>query len=160
ETHGILDQVAKFLLENEHVELVDVVGHTHPEGDAEANERLSKHRAESVVKYLVAHKISSKRLVAKGAGGEQPIVGADAKVNNRVEFEVTRERERPPLLDRFLAQHYIRLHTVPLGQWMSMEFARLAKLWNDEPVGKLIDAIKESGPRLGAGNAQIVDQVV
>ncbi|MDX2093222.1 MAG: hypothetical protein SFX73_35595, partial [Kofleriaceae bacterium] len=45
-------------------------------------------------------------------------------------------------------------------QWMSMDFARLAKLWNEAPVAELIEAIKEAGPRLGPGNAQIVDQVV
>ena len=63
-------------------------------------------------------------------------------------------------LDRFLAQHYIRLHTVPLGQWMSMDFANLAKLWNEAPVEKLIAELKEKGPRLGPQNAQIVEQVV
>jgi hypothetical protein len=63
-------------------------------------------------------------------------------------------------LDRFVAQHYIRLHTVPLGQWMAMDFARLAKLWNEEPVAKLIEAIKEAGPRLGPQNMPIVEQVV
>jgi hypothetical protein len=41
-----------------------------------------------------------------------------------------------------------------------MDFARLAKLWNDEPVAKLIEAIKEAGPRLGPSNAHVVDQVV
>src|SRR4051812_40919082 len=65
----MLDQIAKFLLENDHVELVEVVGHTGVAGDAEANRRLSLHRAEAVVKYLVGHKISSKRVVAKGLGG-------------------------------------------------------------------------------------------
>ena len=38
---------------------------------------------------------------------------------------------------------------VPLGQWMSMDFANLAKLWNEEPVAKLVVAVKEAGPRLG-----------
>src|SRR6185295_3666422 len=76
------------------------------------------------------------------------------------EFTVMEEKEKPPLLDRFVAQHYIRLHTVPLGQWMSMDFARLAKLWNEEPVSKMIEAIKERGPQLGPQNGQIIDQVV
>jgi hypothetical protein len=49
---------------------------------------------------------------------------------------------------------------VPLGQWMSMDFARLAKLWNDDPTAKLVEALKEAGPRLGPQNAQVVDQVV
>jgi hypothetical protein len=43
---------------------------------------------------------------------------------------------------------------------MSMDFARLAKLWNEEPVTKLIEELKEKGPRLGPQNAQIVEQVI
>jgi hypothetical protein len=52
------------------------------------------------------------------------------------------------------------MHTVPLGQWMSMDFANLAKLWNEAPVEKLIAELREKGPRLGPQNAQIVEQVI
>lgn len=158
EVHPMLDAIVKGLLENDHIEVVEVLGYTDAEGDAEVNQRLSQQRADEVVKYLVTRQISSKRLVAKGLGVDDE--AENPQQANRVEFDVIQERERPPLLDRWLAQHYIRLHTVPLGQWMSMDFARLAKLWNEEPVAKLIEAIKEAGPRLGPQNAQIVDQVV
>ena len=70
------------------------------------------------------------------------------------------EKDNGKSLDRFVAQHYIRLHTVPLGQWMSMDFANLAKLWNEAPVEKLVAELKEKGPRLGPQNTQIVDQVI
>ena len=40
-----------------------------------------------------------------------------------------------------------------------MDFANLAKLWNAEPVAKLIVELKEKGPRLGPQNTQIVEQV-
>ncbi|MBA3396387.1 MAG: OmpA family protein [Deltaproteobacteria bacterium] len=154
--HPMIDAVARQLIENPHVELVHVDGFAGTT-DAEAGRRLAQQRAEAVVKHLVTRQISSKRLVAKGLAPDAAVESAAA---NHVTFVVAQEGERAPLLDRFLAQHYIRLHTVPLGQWMSMDFARLAKLWNDEPVAKLIEALKESGPRLGPGNAGIVDQVV
>jgi hypothetical protein len=51
------------------------------------------------------------------------------------------------------------MHTVPLGQWLVMDFARLAKLWNEEPVEKLIAAVRERGPSLGPANAQVIEQV-
>src|SRR5262249_25362741 len=70
------------------------------------------------------------------------------------------ERDNGKSLDRFLAQHYIRLHTVPLGQWMSMDFSHLAKLWNESPVRALIADIQDKGPRLGPQNAPVVEQVV
>jgi hypothetical protein len=151
EAHPGLDQVIKMLLESPHVELVNVEGYASSEG--ESGRRVALHRAEEVVKYMVNRRISSKRLVAKAMDFE-PGHG------DVVTFEVVEEKERPRLLDRFLAQHYIRLHTVPLGQWMSMDFSRLAKLWNDEPTEKLIEAVKEAGPRLGAQNQQVVEQVV
>jgi hypothetical protein len=78
----------------------------------------------------------------------------------RTLHEDQKERDKGASLDRFLAQHYIRLHTVPLGQWMSMDLGRLALLWAKEPVTNLVAAIKEAGPRLGPQNAQIVDKVV
>ena len=49
---------------------------------------------------------------------------------------------------------------MPLGQWMSIDFAHLAKIWNDSPVAALIEDIKAKGPRLGPQNGQIVEQVV
>jgi outer membrane protein OmpA-like peptidoglycan-associated protein len=163
EAQPLLEEVARRLLENPQIDLVHVDGHADGEGDEAAMLRLSQHRAESVVKHLVSRGISSKRVVAKGLGAAHPLVPSEGEgkpENRRVDFEVAAARERPELLDRFVAQHYIRLHTVPLGQWMSMDFARLAKLWNEEPVAKLIDAIKERAPVLGQGNAQIVEQVV
>jgi hypothetical protein len=150
DTHPGLDQVIKMLLESPHVELVDVEGYAAGEGDAAR--RLALRRAEEVVKYMVNRRISSKRLVAKAM--------EETDEGDTVRFEVVEEKERPRLLDRFLAQHYIRLHTVPLGQWMSMDFAQLATLWNDEPTEKLIAVLKERGPRLGPQNQQVVEQVV
>lgn len=162
--HNALDQLAQFLEQNDFIELVQVDGFADSDGDAEANKRLSLARAEEVIKYLVTRKVSSKRLQAKGYGSEHELAPNDTDENKaknrRVEFVVLDQKERPPLLDRFVAQHYIRLHTVPLGQWMSMDFARLAKLWNEEPVAKLVEAVKEAGPRLGPGNTQVVEQVV
>jgi flagellar motor protein MotB len=159
ETHPLLDEVARALLENEQVDRVHVDGHTDGKEDA----RLAQQRAEAVVKYLVTRRISSKRVVAKGMGAVELPAGADDAAKaaaRRVDFTVAQERERPPMLDRFLSQHYIRLHTVPLGQWMSMDFANLAKLWNEEPVAKLVVAVQQAGPRLGPGNAQVVEQVI
>jgi len=163
EVHPILDNLVKFLLDNNHVELVEVTGHSNDTADSHANARIAKTRAEEVIKYLVNRRISSKRLVAKWESGEplpDDATDVDKQQGRRVEFAVLEEGERPPLLDRFVAQHYIRLHTVPLGQWMALDFALLAQLWNKDPVSKMIEAIKEAGPRLGPSNAQVVEQVV
>lgn len=62
-------------------------------------------------------------------------------------------------IDRFTAQHYVRMHTVPLGQWMVMDFRTLAKLWNESPTSDLIREVKKHGARLGDGNAEVVTKV-
>ncbi|HSD85991.1 MAG TPA: OmpA family protein, partial [Kofleriaceae bacterium] len=161
----VLDELAKFLAENDHVALVEIEGHCDPSDakDEAGLQALSQKRADAVTKFLVERRVDAKRLEAKGYGAENTRTSEDSDAardaNRRVEFDVLEAKEQR-LLDRFLAQHYIRLHTVPLGQWMSMDFAGLAKLWNEEPVEKLIVELKEKGPRLGPQNAQIVEQVV
>ena len=106
----------------------------------------------------IAPFVFAEQLLRMGSGATRKMVTEIERIRQlHVDQE---ERDAGRSLDRFLAQHYIRLHTVPLGQWMSMDFARLARLWNEEPVSSLIEAIKEAGPRLGAQNGQVVEQVV
>jgi hypothetical protein len=100
----------------------------------------------------------AEQLLRMGSGATRKMVTEIEKI--RQQHEEQKARDKGASLDRFLAQHYIRLHTVPLGQWMSMDFDRLAKLWNEEPVAKMIEELKEKGPRLGPQNAQVVEQVV
>jgi hypothetical protein len=100
----------------------------------------------------------SEQLLRMGSGATRKMVSEIERI--RILHEEQEERDGGKSLDRFLAQHYIRMHTVPLGQWMAMDFAGLAKLWNEDPVSKLIEAIQERGPRLGPQNGQVVEQVV
>ncbi|MGE3547266.1 MAG: hypothetical protein AB7L28_25290, partial [Kofleriaceae bacterium] len=106
----------------------------------------------------IAPFVFAEQLLRMGSGATRKMVTEIERI--RQLHEEQNERDKGQSIDRFSAQHYIRLHTVPLGQWMSMDFARLAKLWNEEPVSKLIESIKEAGPRLGPSNAQVVEQVV
>lgn len=159
----MLDEIARYLSDGDHVKHVELIGHCDP-SDAEgaaAITALAQKRAEVVRDALVERRIDTKRLSAKSEGSTKPRAEGEAlaDANRRVEFNVTKVDTRQ-LLDRFLAQHYIRLHTVPLGQWMSMDFANLAKLWNEAPCSTLITELREKGPRLGPQNTQIVDQVV
>ena len=106
----------------------------------------------------IAPFVFAEMLLRTGSGATKKMVTEIERIRQlHVEQE---EKDNGKSLDRFLAQHYIRLHTVPLGQWMSMDFANLAKLWNEAPVEKLVAELKEKGPRLGPQNAQIVEQVV
>jgi hypothetical protein len=98
------------------------------------------------------------QLLRMGSGATRRMVSEMERIRG---LHVEQEgKDNGRSLDRFLAQHYIRLHTVPLGQWMSMDFANLARLWNQAPTAELIGAIKSAGPRLGPQNQQVVDKVV
>ncbi len=106
----------------------------------------------------IAPFVFAEQLLRMGSGATRKMVTEIERI--RQQHVEQKERDKGQELDRFVAQHYIRLHTVPLGQWMAMDFAGLAKLWNEEPVAKLVEQLKEKGPRLGPQNAQIVEQVV
>lgn len=70
-----------------------VEGHADARGEAEANQRLSQQRAQSVVDYLVnKHGILSDRLNAIGRGSSEPLnkTQTDAPENRRVTFVTTR----------------------------------------------------------------------
>jgi len=151
----MLEEIARYLIDGDHITLLEIEGHAS-EGETDPD-ALSLKRAEAVKAFFVEHRVDAKRLETHGYGTGHPRENPEA--SRRVEFDVLEHKERR-LLDRFLAQHYIRLHTVPLGQWMSMDFANLAKLWNEEPVEKLIAELKEKGPRLGPQNMQVVEQVI
>ncbi|MBA3540059.1 MAG: hypothetical protein H0T79_10555 [Deltaproteobacteria bacterium] len=106
----------------------------------------------------IAPFVFSEQLLRMGSGATRKMVTEIERIRQLHEDQTALDNGQS--LDRFLAQHYIRMHTVPLGQWMAMDFAGLAKLWNEDSTATLIETIKERGPRLGPQNGPIVDQVV
>jgi outer membrane protein OmpA-like peptidoglycan-associated protein len=98
----LLDAVAGALQEHPEVGLVVIEGHTSAEGGDDANERLSKERAEAVRAYLIDKGVEPGRLEAQGLGSSRPIADNDTpegrEANRRVAFIVAapgpdRERE-------------------------------------------------------------------
>ena len=91
----LLDDVARVMVENPQIELIQVEGHTDNVGGDAANKKLSQARAESVKKYLAQKGVKTVRLVAKGFGKEKPIAdnntpeGRDQ--NRRVEFNILKQ---------------------------------------------------------------------
>ena len=71
---------------------LEVRGHTDSRGGAAANLNLSKRRAASVLKWLVAHGVAPERLGSNGFGQTRPIDTNDTedgrKNNRRVEFRI------------------------------------------------------------------------
>lgn len=92
---GLLDEVAKVIQENPHVQKVSIEGHASDEGDEQYNLQLSKARAEAVRLYLVNKGVSQERLSSTGFGEARPLVANDSPAgrekNRRVEFNITKQ---------------------------------------------------------------------
>ena len=71
---------------------IEIGGHTDNVGEDLANQTLSQNRADSVVKYLTEHGISSDRLIAKGYGESTPVADnatdKGRKLNRRTEVKI------------------------------------------------------------------------
>jgi OOP family OmpA-OmpF porin len=92
---GLLDEVAKVIQENPHVQKVSIEGHASDEGDENYNLTLSKARAEAVRLYLVKKGVAADRLSSTGFGESKPLVANDTpenrEKNRRVEFNITKQ---------------------------------------------------------------------
>ena len=85
ESYIILDEFAEFLIDHPNMK-VEIQGHTDNVGNAAENMKLSQHRADNVVKYLIEKKVNADNLTAKGYGPTKPIadnISVEGKAKNR-----------------------------------------------------------------------------
>ncbi len=86
-----LDEAAQTLLANPDVK-VEIQGHTDNVGSKSSNKKLSKQRAETVKRFLIAKGVAASRLSTVGFGSTNPV--SDNKtvegrsLNRRIEFKV------------------------------------------------------------------------
>lgn len=92
---GLLDEVAKVIQENPHVQKISIEGHASDEGDENYNLSLSKARAEAVRLYLVNKGVAADRLSSTGFGESKPLAANDTpdnrEKNRRVEFNIVKQ---------------------------------------------------------------------
>ncbi len=92
---NLLDEVAKVIQENPHVQQISIEGHASDEGDDQYNLNLSKARAEAVRVYLTKKGVAAERLSSTGFGETKPLLPNDSpegrEKNRRVEFHVTKQ---------------------------------------------------------------------
>jgi len=98
----VIDRVVAILKLHPELSLT-IEGHTDLTGDEDYNLTLSKERAQTVRNLLIAGHIRSKRLVATGLGGTQPVADEGTAVgrekNRRIELVVRKsptKQEAPP----------------------------------------------------------------
>lgn len=98
ESEQELQVVADFMKGNPSV-LVEIAGHTDYVGSAAHNLKLSKQRAEEVVKWLTKHGVHPSRLIPKGYGKTRPLASNDdelegRELNRRTEFVILGNKTR------------------------------------------------------------------
>lgn len=93
ESHELLRQVARVMLEHPEIQKVSVEGHADERGAESYNLQLSDQRAAAVRAFLEAQGVSSLRLSSQGFGESKPIVAESTEAawekNRRVEFVIT-----------------------------------------------------------------------
>lgn len=98
----LLNEVAKVLVDNPQIAVLQVEGHTDAVGSDAANQKLSQQRAESVRTYLISQRVAKTRLVAKGYGEAKPIADnatpEGAETNRRVEFNILKQGPKKTLV--------------------------------------------------------------
>ncbi|MCV2883009.1 OmpA family protein [Actibacterium sp. XHP0104] len=92
----ILDQIADVLRDCPDAEM-EIGGHTDSQGREEMNQTLSQQRADAVLNALLARRILTSNLTARGYGEVAPIAENDTEegreANRRIEFRIA-----PPIL--------------------------------------------------------------
>ncbi|MBU0550970.1 OmpA family protein [Myxococcota bacterium] len=92
QSFAVLNEVAEVLKSYKHIKKVRVEGHTDSQGNDNYNLKLSKGRADSVMKYLMSKGVEAERLEFEGYGETVPIddnkTAAGRANNRRVEFTI------------------------------------------------------------------------
>ena len=95
----LLSEVRDVIEQHPEIIVIEVQGHTDSVGDAAANRKLSRERAESVRNWLVERGIAQKKLVAMGYGAYRPIAtnatDEGRTQNRRVQFIIRERKARP-----------------------------------------------------------------
>jgi OOP family OmpA-OmpF porin len=96
EAGATLDKIAA-LMKNCADYPMEIGGHTDSQGREEMNQELSQSRAEAVLEALVARRVDTSNLTARGYGETRPIAdnGSEAgrEANRRIEFRLVNDQE-------------------------------------------------------------------
>ncbi len=89
ESAATISRIAQIMLDNPTTR-IEIGGHTDSDGEPEANEALSKTRADAVLTALIAAGVEADRMVAVGYGDSLPVAsnetGEGKAQNRRIEF--------------------------------------------------------------------------
>ncbi len=99
----------------------------------------------------------AEQLLRMGQGGARRMVSELERL--RQMHAEQQEKDGGQEIDRFTAQHYVRMHTMPLGQWMVMDLEQLARLWNRAATRDLVKQVRIAGKKIEGHSGAVVDRV-
>ncbi len=100
----------------------------------------------------------AERLLRAGPGCAKRLVSEIERIRQR--HDEQRERDGGNDIDRFTAQYYLRMHTMPLGQWLVVDLKTAHRLWGQAATRDVIKEVRKQGSRLGASQAGAVERVL
>ena len=110
-----------------------------------------------VLLEVVPHTFAE-QLLRMGPGLAKKMVSEIERL--RITHDEQKDKDEGVDIDRFTPQHYFRMHTMPLGQWMVMDLALLDRLWNRAAARDLVKEVRKAAKRLGEANQPVVDKVI
>lgn len=91
-----LNHIKAFLEDKTYITLLRIEGHSDQQGQAAVSQTLTEKRALAVARWLVAHGIDCKRLIAVGFGSTKPVAANDSPAgraqNRRIEIAMAELR--------------------------------------------------------------------
>lgn len=105
----------------------------------------------------IAPHVFAERLLRAGQGMTRRMLAEIERI--RALHDEQADADGGKAKDRYAPQHYARLHTVPLAQWMVLDVARVSAVWTKETAGKLRALVAEEGKKLPPQNAPILAKV-
>lgn len=96
ESEPALNHIKAFLEDKTYITLLRIEGHSDQQGQATVSQTLTEKRALAVARWLVAHGIDCKRLIAVGFGSTKPVAANDSPAgraqNRRIEIAMAELR--------------------------------------------------------------------
>lgn len=100
----------------------------------------------------------ARQLLEMGPGAVRKLVGELERL--RQQHLEQKKKDKNKEIDRFTSEHYIRMHTVPLGQWMVMDFGEVERLWFKVTTRDLAKELRKAKKRLGPENDALIDKLL
>jgi hypothetical protein len=105
---------------------------------------------------IVPH-VFAERLLRSGQGMTRRMLSEVERI--RVQHDEQAQTEGGKAKDKYAPQHYARLHSVPLAQWLVVDVAKVGKLWSETPAAALRQTVAAEGKKLPPQNAPILAKI-